>query len=233
MGRFISATVALTPIPSRVLQVCGSTGGQCCLFTVPANVTTVTFEIWGGGGAGGPKCCCYCGASSGGGSGAYAIKTIATSAGAQFTLCAGAGGEKRYCSVSGSNVGCAGGTSYVTGGTLSNFCATGGQGGYTVCCQQNHICWGGQAYGGDFTFFGDSGWQHGGCSYSYICHMSGGAAAIWGGKSVHASSHCCPYMTHGIDGIFPGGGGTGFAACCCECCACNGAGGSGLVKVTY
>ena len=229
MGRFISSTTGLTPAQRKIVQIAGA---FCCQWTVPSGVTTATFEIWGGGGAGGPKCCCYCGASMGGAAGGYSIKTITVSAGSQYTLCAGGGGAVRYCSVSGTNQGCSGDTSYVTGTGLTNFCATGGLGGYTVCCQQLPNCCGGVGYGGDVNIIGGDGWQMGGCSWNY-CHMSAGGSAAFSGKVTHTPQQCCMYGNEGRNGIFPGGGGTGFYACACDCCACNGAGGAGLVKVTY
>ena len=39
---------------------CGQTNGMCCLWTVPANTGTVTFEIWSGGGSGAGGTCANC-----------------------------------------------------------------------------------------------------------------------------------------------------------------------------
>ena len=33
-------------------------GGCCCLWTVPADIKNVTFELWGAGAAGAGGCCC-------------------------------------------------------------------------------------------------------------------------------------------------------------------------------
>jgi len=232
MGRFISETVGYVPSQRRTQLVASAGSSACCLWTVPSGVTEVTFEIWGGGGAGGPKCCCYCGASSGGSAGGYAIKTVATSAGQTYTLCAGGPGEARYCSVGGSNIGCQGCTSFATGTGLTNFCATGGAGGYTVCCIQMTQCCGGNGFGGDFNIPGGDAWQKGGCG-SWICHFSAGGAAAFSGHAWHSTDHCCAYFSPGRCGVFPGGGGGGFFACACDCCGCQGGGASGLVKVTF
>lgn len=229
MGRYISDTVGLYTVQQKTLHVIG---GNSCTWTVPSGVSTATFEIWGGGGAGGPKCCCYCGASGAGSAGGYSIKTIAVSPGTQYTLVAGAGGAPVYCSVGGVNQGCRGCTTYVTGSNLSNFCAEGGIGGFTVCCYQMTSGCGGLAYGGDFNIQGGDAWQKGGCS-SFICHFSAGGAAAFSGRATHATEHCCAYFSPGRCGAFPGGGGTGFFACACDCCSCQGGGAPGLIKVTY
>lgn len=229
MGRYISVATSFLPTQRRELLV---TGGNTCSWSVPTGVSSATFEIWGGGGAGGPKCCCYCGASEGGAAGGYSIKTIAVTAGSTYTIVAGQGGCAVYCSVSGVNCGCRGCTTYVTGTNLSNFCAEGGYGGYTVCCRQNLSCCGGLAYGGDFNLQGGDAVQMGGCG-SFICHFSWGGPAMFGGRATHATDHCQAYFSGCSNGVFPGGGGAGFFSCCCDCCACQGSGAPGLVKVTY
>jgi hypothetical protein len=56
---------------------CEQANGKCCLWTVPAEVSTVTFEIWSGGGGGaGHTCCNCCSFTIGGAGGNYASKTI-------------------------------------------------------------------------------------------------------------------------------------------------------------
>jgi hypothetical protein len=60
------------------------------VFLVPDGVTSVLVELWGGGGAG------AAGGASGGGGGAggsYARATFAVTAGEQFTVSVGAGGD--------------------------------------------------------------------------------------------------------------------------------------------
>lgn len=229
MGRYISVASSFNPVQRRQLLV---VGGNTCSWTVPTGVTTATFEVWGGGGAGGPKCCCYCAGTMAGAAGGYAIKTISVTAGTVYTIVAGAGGSAVYCSVSGVNCGCRGCVSYVTGTGLTNLCADGGYGGYTVCCQQMWACCGGLAFGGDFCIQGGDPVQHGGCG-SFICHFTWGGAAAFSGRATHATDHCMAYFTGCTNGIFPGGGGAGLFSCNCDCCACNGAGAPGLVKVTF
>ena len=53
---------------------CEQANGKCCYWTVPADVSKVTFEIWSGGGGGaGSTCCNYCMHSAGGSGGNYAL----------------------------------------------------------------------------------------------------------------------------------------------------------------
>jgi hypothetical protein len=75
-------------------------GGQCCLFTIPAGVTWLGVELWGGGGGGAGHCCCKSGWP--GGSGSYARKIMTgLTAGAQYTMCAaGTTGLSRMCRIS-------------------------------------------------------------------------------------------------------------------------------------
>lgn len=68
-------------------------GGKCCAWTVPAGVTRVQIELWGGGGGGGSgstaECC---GQNPGGGAGTYVNGFLTVNPGDVLTLCAGAGG---------------------------------------------------------------------------------------------------------------------------------------------
>lgn len=230
MGRFISATNATIPGAACRLQVIGSC---CCLWTVPENVSTVTFEIWGGGGAGGAKCCCRCEGTSSGAGGGYALKTVATSPGTQYTICAAPGGVQLYCAPGGTSYGCAGGTTYVTGTGLTNFCAVGGTGGcWPGCASSGCYCFGGTSYGGDVCIYG--GTSEFTLIWNGYCQMSVGGASPMGGSTVGKhNNHCCMGGKPGCQGLFPGGGGTGVHTCCCDCCVCSGAGAPGLVRVTF
>ena len=103
---------------------CCQACGMCCLWTVPAKVTRVTFEIWSGGGGGAGQTCCNCCSFSAGGSGGnYAVKTIATVPGCQYTVCAGGTWPCHYSHTCSANMGC---RSFVNGYNLSNFCVEGG-----------------------------------------------------------------------------------------------------------
>lgn len=229
MGRYVQANATCVLQQRCILDVMGSC---CCAWTVPSGVTEATFEIWGGGGAGGQKCCCYCGAGTGGFGGGYSLKTVAVSSGTTYTLCAGGGGPSRYCAVSGVMNGCAGETSFVTGASLSNFCAVGGGGGYWCCRIGACVCCGGAAYGGDVNLSGGHGFS--GVGQSWPCQMSfGGPSPFGGGYSTFHTSNCSYNCFPGCCGQFPGGGGTGQMANTCDCCVCNGPGAAGLVRVTF
>jgi hypothetical protein len=108
--------------------------GKCCLWTVPANTTKVRFELWGAGsGSGAPNCC---GHYPWGPNGAYASVIINAVPGCQYTLCAGCASCCRLECCGTADV--SGGSSWVTGFGLSNFCAQGGCGEYcTVMCYAN------------------------------------------------------------------------------------------------
>ena len=102
-------------------SVCST--GCCCAWTVPTNVTRVTWEVWGAGGNGHGECNCNrCGNWHAAGGGYYNTKTHSTNTGCVYTVCAG--GTYRCCSRE--CVGCNGCSSYVNGYNLSNFCALGG-----------------------------------------------------------------------------------------------------------
>ena len=102
---------------------CYCTPGCCCAWTVPSGVERVTFELWGAGGNGNGACSCNrCQHFQGAAGGAYNTKTISTTAGCTYSVCAG--GVYRCCSRECN--GCNGCSSYVNGYNLSNFCAHGG-----------------------------------------------------------------------------------------------------------
>lgn len=237
---------------------CTSTSGVCCLWTVPTGVYSVTFEIWGGGGGGGTKgtscnCCDRGGPGAGGG---YSKVTIPTTPGTQYTLCAGNAGVSTsgYGSLCGLCCnGCNGGTSYVTGTGLSNFCAVGGCGGAsdfnTVCyshCGCNYCSRGGGCgYGGDVSVRGHFGviGMHAAQNPCYIVMKGGDAGGPGGGaggvnvaggwaenRSAEAVAGESP-----LHGRVPGGGGAGSGCwTTCVCTAINsGRGAPGAVKIYY
>lgn len=121
-----------------------NSGGCCCLWTVPAGTSRVTFEMWGSGGIGqGARCCERAGTMPTGGS--YAKISIATAEGCQYRLCAGgSSGCNGCCGISSRAQ-----PSYVfdiqTSGTIG--CALGGNGGCSDMtrggfCYGYICCWG-------------------------------------------------------------------------------------------
>jgi hypothetical protein len=239
------------------------TNGGCHLsWTAPDNIKSIKFEVLGGGGPGG----------SGGGhhdkgvggwGGNYAAKTLEadvdfTAGSSVFELCAGGTSQCSCCAhCQPCRTGC---SSYVTGPGLSNFCATGGEGGWTAwdkvsscydCsigaqCTIGNIVSGGWVqcqsctpgyFGADYGFTGTMGQMHTG--YSCCNEMTstrGGPTGPFAGSGSQGtdSNHC---TTTGMGccrghSYFPGGGGAagGFAG---TSCCWGGFGAGGLVKVSY
>ena len=235
---------------------CGITGnensGRCCLWVVPAGVTSVIVELWGGGGGGGgsPGTCFCCYMGHGGGGGAYSRKTLTgLTAGQSYTVCAGAGGWGGGMpgGMSGNSCCCGskGSTSFMTGTGLSNFCSDGGYGGDSRCYwyqSANQINGGYPGTGGDINVKGyDGGLQ----VPEAQCWQSGwtyGGGSPFGGRNMYMGAQCdtggdiCGNLKHGSlcgqTGNFPGGGGTGgYLTSGCSQCACGGNGSAGLVRI--
>lgn len=218
--------------------------GKCCLWTVPSEVSTVTFEIWSGGGGGaGMMCCNYCSFSIGGAGGNYATKTISVTPGWTYTVCAGGSWPCATSYTCSAGMGCA---SFVTGCNLSNFCVVGGCGGW-MCdgdawgprhhdsgCANCNIC---GYFGADFGMMGSVGLKHGhGACHCYRTTAWTGTAPIIGKtQAVGASETWCAC---GCYVNWPAGGGMSASSSYCgnwakNCGAGMGMGGSGVVRITY
>ena len=220
--------------------------GKCCLWTVPANTSRVTFEIWSGGGGGaGMICCNYCSFSVGGAGGNYATKTITTCPGWTYTICAGGSWP---CSKSHTCVAGMGCVSYVNGCNLSNFCVTGGCGG--IMCDGD--AWGGPMgyhqgngcancnvcgyFGADFGIMGTAGFK----SNQSMCRCNGatsftGSAPMIGTFQTTAVTEA--WCSCGCYVNFPSGGGQSATSSYCgdfakQCAGGSGQGGSGFVRIT-
>ncbi|MEB2780317.1 hypothetical protein U3A58_07920 [Algoriphagus sp. C2-6-M1] len=92
-------TVTLPSPPTTYFGVCSAVFTGNSTFFVPANVYSITIEVYGGGGGGGKGS-----SSGGGGGGAYSIRQIAVVPGEPLGVIAGAGGNENTN----------GGDSYVT-----------------------------------------------------------------------------------------------------------------------
>ena len=213
-------------------------GGWSCGWSVPDGVQSIKFEIYGAGASGDGGCCCMMNPLPGG-AGAYAVKHLNKPdgdfvTGDTYSICAGGTG----CCWSGSH-GNKGHTSYVTGPSLTNFCAVGGHQGehhcqnwncYT-CCQTCYGC--AQIYGADYGVSGNSSWRKSSFAgawdmYQVAAHPGGPLGK--GGMSL--SSDSC------VTGFHSGGGpatpGTGaFGAATSWPCCCGNSGGGGGVLITY
>lgn len=209
-------------------------GGRCCLWTVPAQTVNVTFELWGGGGGGHGGCCCqFANRPAAGGS--YAIRTVQTQPGCQYTICAG--GSTICCCF-----GCIGGNGYpsfVTGSGISTTCAQGGCGGKACCFTDAYTChpsfvW--QCGCGDWGLPQIAGSS----KRSQYCHNqmwnfttgSGAFSAARRTRDWCAGNFTNTGACFGCLAAFPGGGGPGGAACGEPCCW-GGWGQAGAVKVSY
>ena len=219
--------------------------GRCCLWTVPSYVSKVIFEIWSGGGGGpGHTCCNCCSFAIGGAGGNYATKTINTSPGCTYTICAGGSWPCSKSHTCSAGMGC---RSYVNGYNLSNFCVTGGCGGWmcngdawgprhsTSGCANCNIC---GIFGADFGVMGNVGAHmgFGGCHCRGADYADSGAAPFIGIQIKKSATES--WCTCGCYVNWPSGGGEpGISSYCnnwAKCCAGGaGQGGSGIVKITF
>lgn len=239
MGRYVFTGVSQRYTGAKKIFLTPHTQAVCNVWTVPDGVSCLTFEIWGAGGSGSPSCCCTCWGGFPGDGGAYSMKTLAVTPGTQFTYVVGCGGCGNACWFNGNACGCCGSTTYITGTGLSNFCATGGQGGQwcnaspTNCAK--HLC-GALAYGGDLNLQGFPG-RRTACCFSANCwHDFTGSSPLGGGFHFYGPAGAQTYHACGSYGNYPGGGGTAkpmYSPGWCDCCSgCNGGGSDGLIIIT-
>jgi len=223
---------------------CEQANGKCCYWTVPANVYGVTFEIWSGGGGGpGHTCCNCCSFAIGGQGGNYAQKTIQTTPGCSYTICAGGSWRCAKSHTCTAGMGC---RSYVQGHNLSNYCTYGACGGWmcngdawgqrhaVTSCANCLIC---GVFGADFGFSGSAGIKAG--TTTCRCHgqtsFTGEGAGIGMMMTTATNEAWCACGCHTN---WPAGGGVPGTSSYCgnwaKCCAGGaGQGGSGLVKITF
>jgi len=232
-------------------------------WTVPAGVTSLKVETWGGGGGGGLAYGNDLGtAGGGGGGGGYATSTLAVSPGQVYTYTIGAGGAGgTFSTLDGGT----GGTTTFTGtGGIVN--VSGGSGGYLG----DNIGSGGSG-GSGITYTtqflggqGGTGYVHGPNSYECVEGGSGGGGAgnaanghdasttttctnDLGGTGGAGSPNSAPYIggnghtftsnnttnRAGGAGSIPGGGGSGGACRTGSSNANGGAGARGQIVLTY
>ena len=223
----------------RTTETGAGSGGCCCLWTTPAGVTSVSFEMWGAGGGGpGARCCERAGTMATGGS--YALKTVSTVAGCQFRICsAGSTGCNGCCGIIGRAS-----PSYVVditaGSTIG--CAIGGSGGCSQMtrggfCYGYICCWGltsGTGLG-DIVMDGTGGTSITTCHCNTDIHMirAGGfgsesKSAAWCAKEPTGAGS---YLMCTVPAWPAGGGGSGRA---CGGGFCHGQHGSaGFIKVSF
>ncbi|MEZ4738033.1 MAG: hypothetical protein R2818_01420 [Flavobacteriales bacterium] len=195
-------------------------------FTVPAGVTQVTVECWGGGGRGGTRT--TNGRGGGGGGGAYVRSNVSVSPG-NYTVTVGAG----------SNSTSAGGDSWFS--TATTVMAKGGN---SVGDNVSNGASGGSAASsiGTVKFSGGNGANApggtgagGGSSAGIAANgdnasgQNGGIAPSGGGDGGNGGNG---FVASGSNGSGPGGGGGGAERGCCVTAA-GGSGADGQVIITY
>lgn len=216
-------------------------GGCCCLWTVPAGVTRVTFELWGAGGDGSGGFCCESSAM-GAISGSYAIKQIDSIAGRQYRLCAAGSGCCTYCY----DIGNTGSPSYVFGITENAVvaCAAGGCGGNNSPTRYGSgegytCCWGRYSDNcgvGDIAFpgTGGTGIRNQYC-HSNQYHIVGSGPLSGGGR--WSPDRCSIWACNGTnimksESPFPGGPGGDPNVCGGGMCYGQ-FGQGGMIKISY
>jgi hypothetical protein len=215
---------------------CRCSPGCCCLWTVPAGVKKVHWEIWGAGGNGHGACSCNrCHHYQGAQGGAFNSKMIDTNPGCQYSVCAAG----VYPCLSIECISCNGCTSYVNGYNLSNFCAIGGCTGRaetswaSPCFSEHSCCLAPGNNGGDFGFMNHSGSWGGTFNCHCHCQNTRPTAAPFLGGDVSQTIQVC-WMRCGCWIVPYGHGGQGaMTAYCGSCCGQGGTGGGGVVKITY
>jgi hypothetical protein len=180
-------------------------------WTVPAGVTTITVEAWGGGGKGGART--TNGNSGGGGGGAYAKKVLTVIPGNNYNLTVGAG----------STTTAAGGDSWFQnsstilakgGNSAANNAATGATGGAgspTSIGDAGYIFAGGNGATGSGTFGGGGGSSAGTVTPFIGINATNatGASATSGGGGGNGGNGRSGSQGNGSTGSVPGGGGGG------------------------
>lgn len=199
-------------------------------WTVPAGVTQIKVELWGGGGGGGG--CSTFGTGGGGGGGAYSTLTISVNAGDNYLVVRGAGGT------SGSNANGTNGTASTfstSGGTLLLSAAFGAGGTRGNTGNGNGGAAGTGTHNGAAGTGGGSGGAGGGAAGNLA-----DASGVTGGTG---SPNTAPYIggnggaaasasNNGNAGIAPGGGGSGGVSLFGGN-KTGGAGAAGQVLITY
>lgn len=215
-----------------------SNGGACCLWTVPAGVSTAIFEIWSGGGGGGCGRCCQQG--NGAGSGGYGIKVCTVAPGQSIRICA-AGSTTCSNSCAGSQGNCSfvcslGGSgestweAKVCGGNPNSAANCDYYGNCYTCCTMCYCC-GGRSVNTDFSIPGTAG----GGRTSRGCFDGGfylrANAPFIPGPAIGRNG-CCAHGGSIAFGMWPGGGGGTAQAFGGGQCG-GGPGAGGLVYVVY
>lgn len=180
--------------------------GAVSPWNVPAGVTEITVEVWGGGGAGGASNSNNDG-GSGGGAGGYASATFTVTPNQSIPFSIGAGGIAANVTPANS-------------GGATTFLSLTGNGGGGGRRNGNPVGQGGTGTGGTVNQTGGNGGNGGGSS------GGDGGNAFAGGNGGNGNSN-----SNGSPGQTPGGGGGGGEATFSS--RIGGNGGNGQIRITY
>lgn len=214
-GTFLFAFFYISLVSLGQTQTFTSSG----TFTVPAGVTSVIVECWGGGGAGGAATGNPA-AGGGGAGGSYAIKVLTVSPGNNYTVTVGTGG------IGGSGAGPSGNPSWFS--TMGTIYAQGGAGGALASANSSN---GARGIGSAGSSIGDLTYRGGNGSVgNYIGGTPGGAGGGGAGSTGvgnnatsgtggaakanngGAGANGVPNSSPGTAGSVYGGGGSGGKA---------------------
>lgn len=198
-------------------------------FTVPAGITSITVEAWGGGGKGGSRT--TTGVAGGGGGGAYSKGTLPVTPGQSYNFTVGAGssttaagGDSWFNTAS---ILMAKGGSSVANDNLSG--ASGGLAGAGVGTLKYNGGTGGSASSGANTS-GGGGSSAGSASVGTNGNSNiGGIAPLDGGNGADGLSS----SGNGNGGSNPGGGGGGARSGTMTTNRNGGNGGNGQIRISY
>jgi len=190
-----------------VLASCGTGGSQTFTtngtFTVPANVTSLKVEAWGGGGAGGGVNGNTARSGGGGGGGAYMLApSVVVTPSENLTVAVGAGGTGKYSSDAGGNGsgdGNNGAASTLSRGASALVTAAGGTGGKEGRSGQTN---GPAGTGGTGTYNGGAGGVGTGTTPTFSGGGGGGAGSGSAGTAANGATG-----GSGGTGTYPGGAG--------------------------
>ncbi|MEZ4739085.1 MAG: T9SS type A sorting domain-containing protein [Flavobacteriales bacterium] len=196
-------------------------------FLVPAGVTEVTVECWGGGGGGGTRT--SNGRGGGGGGGAYVRSTIPVIAGNSYTVTVGAGSSSN--SPGGDSWFGSSTTVMAKGGSsVPNNSSSGASGGSAAASIGTVKFSGGNGANAPSSTGGGGGSSAGtAANGGNGSNQSGGNAPTGGGDGGNGGNG---FVASGNNGDAPGGGGGGAERGCCVT-ANGGTGGNGRVVITY
>jgi hypothetical protein len=242
---YVNTIVAGLPLASNTNSCVflASWAGTGCTgtWTVPANVTNIFVQVWGGG-AGGSQACSWRAAAPGGGGG-YSHRSIATSPGQVWCYCAGGGGDfgRNY---PGPKRGCQGCTSRfcgpTSGGTVCMIACGGCSGLCSGTLYGTRAC-GGLSSGGDINIPGGDGYQFACCSQGV--NKQCGTGRCWSNQFITAGGsflgapnrqmRACVCVPDHCGLPFGGGGHGGVSGMYSNVCSCGVSGGPGAVLIWF